>query len=49
MRPGVDGDVAGLLSLSEGFEAVVRRVLETETRLAGFEWALVTESAFALR
>jgi hypothetical protein len=49
VRPGVDGDVAGLLSLNDGFEEAVLGALETETRLAGFEWALLTEQAFALR
>ena len=47
MRPGVDGDVAGLLSLRDEFEPVVLDTLERETRLAGFEWALLPEEAFA--
>jgi hypothetical protein len=47
LRPGVDGDVAGLLSLREGFEPVVLDALERETRLAGFDWALLAEEAFA--
>jgi len=49
MRPGVDGDVAGLLSLRNECEQVVLDALERETRLAGFDWALVPEEAFALR
>jgi hypothetical protein len=47
MRPGVDGDVAGLLSSRDEFEQVVLDALERETRLAGFDWALLPESAFA--
>jgi hypothetical protein len=49
VRPGVDGDVAGLLSLTEAFEQVVLAALERETRLAGFDWALLPEKTFALR
>jgi hypothetical protein len=49
VRPGVDGDVAGLLSLTGGFEEAALGALETETRRAGFEWALLTEQAFMLR
>jgi len=49
LRPGVDGDVAGLLSLTDVFEEVVLAALESETRRAGFDWALVPEKEFALR
>jgi hypothetical protein len=49
LRPGVDGDVAGLLSLTDAFEQVVLEVLESETRHDGFDWALLPEKAFALR
>jgi hypothetical protein len=49
VRPGVDGDVAGLLSLTVSFEEAVLGVLEGETRRAGFDWAVLTEDAFALR
>jgi len=49
LRPGVDGDVAGLLSLTDGFEQVVLAALESETRRVGFDWALLPEEAFALR
>ena len=49
VRPGVDGDVAGLLSLRDEFEQTVLNALERETRLAGFDWALLPEEAFALR
>jgi len=46
VRPGVDGDVAGLLSLTEASEQVTLAALERETRRAEFDWALVTEEAF---
>jgi hypothetical protein len=46
MRPGVDGDVAGVLSLTDAFDQAVLAALERETRLAGFDWAVVPESAF---
>ena len=48
VRPGVDGDVAGLLTLTDAFEEVVLAALERETRDAGFEWAPLSESAFPL-
>ena len=48
-RPGVDGDVVGLLSLTDAFEQVVLAGLASETRIAGFEWAVLPEEAFALR
>lgn len=49
VRPGVDGDVAGLLSLTDSFEQVVLAALELETRNAGFEWVELSEEAFAIR
>jgi hypothetical protein len=49
LRPGVDGDVAGLLSLTEVFERFVLTALESEARRADFDWALLPEEAFALR
>jgi len=49
LRPGVDGDVAGLLSLTDAFDQAVFAALESETRRAGFNWALTSEEAFALR
>jgi hypothetical protein len=45
LRPGVDGDVAGLLSLTDAFEQVVLAALESETRRAGFDWAIRKEGA----
>ena len=49
LRPGVDGDVAGLWSLAESFEQTTLAALERETRAAGFDWAMVTEDVFAGR
>jgi hypothetical protein len=49
VRPGVDGDVAGLLSLSDAFERDALAALEHETRRAGFEWAVMAEKAFAVK
>lgn len=46
VRPGVDGDVAGLLSLSPAFDEIVLQALEHEARLALFEWSVLTEEAF---
>jgi hypothetical protein len=49
VRPGVDGDVAGLLSLNGAFDDAVLGALESETRRAGVDWAVLTEDAFARR
>jgi len=38
LRPGVDGDVAGLFSLSSEFESAVLSALEERTRQAGMVW-----------
>jgi hypothetical protein len=46
VRPGVDGDVAGLLSVSPEFNDIVLQALEHEARLASFEWSVLTEEAF---
>ena len=48
VRPGVDGDVAGLLTLTDAFEQECARRARRETRRAAFEWAMLTEEAFAL-
>ena len=49
VRPGVDGDVAGLLSLKEAFLHTALEALARQTRLAGFDWAVVPEKELALR
>lgn len=46
VRPGVDGDVAGLFSLTPAFEADVLSALEIETVRADFEWAILPEHKF---
>jgi hypothetical protein len=45
VRPGVDGDVAGILALSDPFDGRMMENLEREARLAGLAWSLVSESA----
>jgi hypothetical protein len=49
VRPGVDGDVAGLLTFTDAFDRIALGALETETRRAEFDWALLTEKAFTGR
>jgi hypothetical protein len=49
VRPGVDGDVAGLLSLPEGFLHTALEAVARQARLAGFDWEIVSEDALALR
>lgn len=49
LRPGVDGDVIGLLSLTSSFETAILRVLENESMQMNFEWALLSEDAFRNR
>jgi hypothetical protein len=45
VRPGVDGDVAGLLALSDPFDARLIESMEREARHAGMALAIVSESA----
>ena len=49
LRPGVDGDLAGLLTLTADAERASLAALERESRLASFEWSVLTEDAFADR
>jgi hypothetical protein len=49
VRPGVDGDVAGLLSLTDAFLHPALEAIARQTRLAGFDWEIVPEKALALR
>ena len=46
VRPGVDGAVAGLLSLTTGFNDIVLQALEHEARLALFDWSVLSEEAY---
>jgi hypothetical protein len=47
LRPGIDGDIAGLLSFSDEFEREVVAALERKARSAGFDWSLASEDDFA--
>jgi hypothetical protein len=47
IRPGVDGDVAGLLSLTDSFDESFLKTLESETRRAGLDWMVLPEKDFA--
>ncbi len=47
LRPGVDGDVAGILFLTEDFRHTFLEVLESQSRAAGFDWEVLPESDFA--
>ena len=49
VRPGVDGDVAGLLTLAIDAREASLAALERECRHAAFGWAVVTEDQFAAR
>ncbi len=46
LRPGVDGDVVGVLSLSDGFTGTLLDALEHEARCAGFGWLRLSETDF---
>ncbi len=46
--PGVDGDVAGILSSSQAFESEVLRAIESEAIRSGFGWQVVAEDDFIL-
>ena len=47
VRPGVDGDVAGLLALNDAFDAKLLESLEREARGAGFAWDVVAEASLS--
>lgn len=49
VRPGVDGDVAGLLSLTEGFLHTALEAVARQARFAGFDFEIVPEKELALR
>ncbi len=46
VRPGVDGDVAGFLFLTDAFRNRFLKTLEDESRADGFEWSLLPETDF---
>jgi hypothetical protein len=49
LRPGVDGDVAGLFSFTSDAHQEMMSALEHEARRAGLGWILVSEPDFAQR
>jgi hypothetical protein len=49
VRPGVDGDLAGLLTLTADAERMSLAALESETHRASFDWAVLSEDAFTER
>ncbi len=48
LRPGVDGAVAGVLSLDVAFETAWLRALDEQARRAGFTCEITTEEQFWL-
>ena len=46
LRPGVDGCVAGILFLTDDFRQKFLKVLENQTRAAGFDWEALSEADF---
>ena len=49
VRPGVDGDLAGLLTLTADARKACLAALERETRQASFDWSVLSEDAFRER
>ena len=47
LRPGVDGDVAGLLTVTPGLHEALLTYLERATRAAGWNWQVLPETQFA--
>jgi hypothetical protein len=48
LRPGVDGDIAGLFAPTERLIEARLAALAREARAASFAWSVVTEDAFAV-
>jgi hypothetical protein len=46
LRPGVDGDVIGILFLSNHFKQILLEALAHQARLAEFDWSLLSELDF---
>ncbi|WP_157381731.1 hypothetical protein [Burkholderia ubonensis] len=46
MRPGDDGDIAGILPLTAAFTRVLTDALQTEAHHAGFAWQSLPEHEF---
>lgn len=49
VRPGVDGDLAGLLTLTAEVREAGLAALEREARRASFDWSVLSEEVFAER
>ncbi|MBN9124945.1 MAG: hypothetical protein BGO99_08765 [Nitrosospira sp. 56-18] len=49
IRPGVDGDIAGFLSLDPSIEAQLLSTLEDESTCSGFDWSVLCEAEFGER
>lgn len=47
LRPGVDGDVIGILFLSNSFKQMLLEALAYQAQLAKFDWSLLSEYNFA--
>jgi hypothetical protein len=47
IRPGVDGDILGVLSLTDEFTSRFLEAVEREAREAKFDWFLLTERDFS--
>lgn len=46
LRPGVDGDVAGVLSLTSEFKKMLLEALAHQAKLENFDWLLLGEKDF---
>lgn len=46
LRPGVDGDVAGVLSLTREFKKILLEALAHQAKLENFDWLLLDEKNF---
>jgi hypothetical protein len=49
LRPGVDGDVATIMSLTDNFTQILLNVLAREARVLNIDFAMVSEASFADR
>jgi hypothetical protein len=46
-RPGVDGDVVGIVASSEDFDRTLMRTIELEASQSGFAFVRLPEAQFA--
>jgi len=47
VQPGVDGDVAAIISVNKETDAAIATAIESSARESGFEWRAVSEAEFA--